>query len=185
MIVGFILILIVLIPFCIYLYMTNKVLAKKVEILEKEKRDILERKIMNTYEKDIRPIKNISTNIKPISNPRYNINTNYNKEEKPVNQPIIKEDNFNTKNYYQDKNNKEKEYKGNYLQELSKELNNKLEKEPIKLTAYEQREEDNAIISYQELKKQNKDKIIYLNEADDVNIFIENLKEFRNNLDKQ
>ena len=182
MIVGFILILIVLIPFCIYLYMTNKILSKKEEILEKEKKEILERKIMTTYEKDIRSIKNISTNIKPISNPRYNTNTNYNKEKKEDSQPITKDDNFNTKNYYQDKNNKE--YKGNYLQELSKELNNKLEKEPIKLTAYEQREEDNAIISYQELKKQNKEKLIYLNEADDVNIFIENLKEFRNNLDK-
>ena len=105
MIVGFILILIVLIPFCIYLYITNKILAKKVEILEKEKKEILERKIMTTYEKDIRPIKNISTNIKPISTPRYNTNTNYNKEKKEDNQTITKEANFNTKNYYQDKNN--------------------------------------------------------------------------------
>ncbi len=133
MITGFILILIVLIPFTIYLYLSNKRLLEKINKLEKEKKEILTRKIKTNKDIDIYPINNISDN---------NIKTN--------------------------------------LEIISNEIENKIKQEPIKLTDYEQQQEDNAIISYQELKQRNK--LYRIDENDTPEIFIENLKEFRNNL---
>lgn len=133
MITGFILILIVLIPFTIYLYLSNKRLLEKINKLEKEKKEILTRKIKTNKDIDIYPINNISDN---------NIKTN--------------------------------------LEIISNKIENKIKQEPIKLTDYEQQQEDNAIISYQELKQRNK--LYRIDENDTPEIFIENLKEFRNNL---
>ena len=145
MIIGFILILIVIIPLCIYLYITNKKLQIKVDKLELERREILERKIINNKE-DIIPIESISKDI--ISNP-----TN------------------NTKK--QDKN---------ISKEYFKELTNKIataKQQPIKLTSYEQEQENNAIISYQELKKKENTNTIDKIETKE---FIEILKNLRNSL---
>ena len=63
MILGFVLILIVLIPFCIYLYLTNKELKIKVEKLEQERKEILERKIKINKEQDTLSIENVSKEI--------------------------------------------------------------------------------------------------------------------------
>lgn len=143
MIIGLILILIVLIPFCIYLYLTNKKLLKKIENLEKERKIILERKLKINKDNDIYLLENIS-----------------NKEEK---KPLPKE-------------------KIN-LEELSKNIKKELENEPIKFTNYEQEQEATAIISYQELKEKNK--LFRIDANDNPEVFIENLKEFRNNLNQK
>ena len=143
MIIGLILILIVLIPFCIYLYLTNKKLLKKIENLEKERKIILEKKIKINKDNDIYLLENIS-----------------NKEEK---KPLPKE-------------------KIN-LEELSKNIKKELENEPIKFTNYEQEQEATAIISYQELKEKNK--LFRIDANDNPEVFIENLKEFRNNLNQK
>ena len=143
MIIGLILILIVLIPFCIYLYLTNKKLLKKIENLEKERKIILERKLKINKDNDIYLLENIS-----------------NKEEK---KPLPKE-------------------KIN-LEELSKNIKKELENEPIKFTNYEQEQEATAIISYQELKEKNK--LFRIDANDNPEVFIENLNEFRNNLNQK
>ena len=66
-----------------------------------------------------------------------------------------------------------------YLQEVSRELANNAEPQPIKLTDYEQEQEDNAIISYKELVDVNRKE----NAVNDGTLeFIEELKNFRNNL---
>lgn len=135
MITGFILILIVLIPLTIYLYLSNKRLLEKVNKLEKERKEILTRKIKTNKDIDIYPINNISTE-KPKTN----------------------------------------------LETISNEIEKNIKQEPIKLTDYEQEQEDNAIISYQELKQRNK--LYRIDENDTPEIFIENLKEFRNNLNQ-
>ena len=145
MIIGFVLILIVIIPLCIYLYITNKKLQIKVDKLELERREILERKIINNKE-DIIPIESISKDI--ISNPTNNIK----KQDKNI-----------SKEYF-------------------KELTNKIataKQQPIKLTSYEQEQENNAIISYQELKKKENTNTIDKIETKE---FIEILKNLRNSL---
>ena len=82
MITGFILIIIVIVPLCIYLYLTNKKLTEKIAILEKEKKDILERKIKKQVEQDVLPITKLSTNIKPTYQTKYIIQKdNYPKEK--------------------------------------------------------------------------------------------------------
>ena len=68
-----------------------------------------------------------------------------------------------------------------YLTEVSRELSNNMEPQTIELTAYEQEQEDNAIISYKELLDANKKEEV----IDDGTVeFIEELKKFRNNLRK-
>ena len=69
-----------------------------------------------------------------------------------------------------------------YLQEISRELENNMVPQTIKLTDYEQEQEDNAIISYKELLNVNNKKEETIN--DETVEFIEELKKFRNNLDR-
>lgn len=215
MILGLFLILIVLIPFCIYLYLTNKKLQERINFLESEKKNILERKILKNNEEDIISIGNIS---KEINNNKSSVPKNISKnrplptnQDKSggigiqksktsnekwidhtkklstnINKKIIKESsNFNINDFSHnikhnpqviDKENKD------YLIELSNSLNQNLETPPIELTAYEQEQEKEAIISYEELKLREKDKKIRIDDNDESNTFIEKLKDFRNNL---
>ena len=69
MILGLSLILIVVIPFCIYLYITNQKLTKKIKELESEKRYILERKIIEAKEKDAISI-NLLSNMPQSTKPK-------------------------------------------------------------------------------------------------------------------
>ncbi len=215
MILGLFLILIVLIPFCIYLYLTNKKLQERINFLESEKKSILERKILKNNEEDIISIGNISKEInnnkssvpKNISKNRP-LSTNQDKSggigtqksktsnEKlidhtkelsiNINKKIIKESsNFNINDFSHNiKHNPQVIGKENkdYLIELSNSLNQNLETPPIELTAYEQEQEKEAIISYEELKLREKDKKIRIDDNDESNTFIEKLKDFRNNL---
>ena len=68
----------------------------------------------------------------------------------------------------------------NYLNEISKQLDNALTSQTINLTDYEKEQEEHAIISYQELlslKEKNN------NEKKDDEYFVEDLKEFYSLLD--
>ena len=196
MILGFVLILIVLIPFCIYLYITNKELKIKVEKLEQERKEILERKIRINKEQDTLSIENVSKEIKPIASNQIkykNIDICF--QNKPIQNlncrsgiPIIptkKQEKDNTKNI--DNNPIEIPINHfikneNYLKDISDNLNKIVNQQPIQLTEYEQEQENNAIISYDELKSKDKEKLIRIDENDEPSTFIENLKDFRNNL---
>ena len=186
MILGFILILIVIIPLCIYLYITNKKLLLKIEELEKEKRIILERKVTNITDFDRLPMEKISHNIKPsTSTPTNKPITNTNNPTNTQEVIITKETNLNIEDLYNKESNKripDERANEKYLKEISENLNQKETQRNIELTKYEQEEENNAIISYQELNKKRTEKLIRINENDDAKTFIENLKDFRNNL---
>lgn len=181
MILGFTLILIVIIPLCIYLYLTNKKLQLKIEELEKEKKVILERKITKIKDFDRLPMEKISHNIKPSITPTSEVS----KEIKDINnkqeKPITKETNFNIEDLYNKESNKINPNEI-YLEEISDYLKNKETQRNIELTKYEQEEESNAIISYQELNKKRNERLIRIDENDDAKTFIANLKDFRNNL---
>ena len=73
-----------------------------------------------------------------------------------------------------------------YMEEVSKRLEEAHNDDPIELTDYEKKQEEEAIISYQELIE-NKDKIYQLADTDDeADIeFINELKNFRESLNKE
>lgn len=72
--------------------------------------------------------------------------------------------------------------KSDYLKEVSKKLSSEVQEKTIELTDYEKNQEENAIISYQELLSV-KDKISIIEDDDlDEASFIEELKKFREGL---
>ena len=97
-------------------------------------------------------------------------------------------DDFNINDFVKKKNrgsSKKDNFKGkkdsfSYLQEVSQELAN-ASSNTIELTDYEKREEDNAIISYQELLRV-KDQIKVIDDDNGDVDFLEELKSFRNSL---
>lgn len=117
-----------------------------------------------TYQKNI--LQNYSKVTSPvtISNPKnFDVNEFVKKNEKVV--PKIQ---------------KEKAHP-DYLKEISKKMEDSLSSQVIELTDYEKEQEAHAIISYQELLS-TKDKIMLQNEKEETIDFIEELKNFRNNL---
>ncbi len=68
-----------------------------------------------------------------------------------------------------------------FVDEVSKQLDEEIKPHNIELTDYEQKQEDEAIISYQELL-QVKDKLYNITDDEEIDDFIDNLKDFRDNL---
>ena len=61
MVIGLTLILIVVIPLCIYLYLENKFLKLELEKTKLDNKDILERKIITNKNNDIESLQELST----------------------------------------------------------------------------------------------------------------------------
>ena len=70
----------------------------------------------------------------------------------------------------------------NYLEQVSKKLAEEIEPQTIELTEYEKKQEEEAIISYQELIK-NKDRLYKIDDDEEIESFIDELKNFRTNLE--
>ena len=72
-----------------------------------------------------------------------------------------------------------------FVEEVSKRIEVVDTPEPIELTDYEKKQEDEAIISYQELlaASENPDKQYQITDDENIDDFINNLKEFRTNLE--
>lgn len=68
-----------------------------------------------------------------------------------------------------------------YLKKLSERLEDEIKNQTVTLTDYEKDQEDNAIISYEELLKLKKESY-FINDKDETVDFIEELKSFRNSL---
>ena len=71
--------------------------------------------------------------------------------------------------------------KESYLESVSKSLEEHQDVDPIELTDYEQQQEDEAIISYQELLG-SQDKLYNITDEEEDSPFIEELKSFRKSL---
>jgi len=61
-------------------------------------------------------------------------------------------------------------------------MEDELKPQTIELTDYERKQEEEAIISYQELIKV-KDRIYRITDDEEIDTFIDELKEFRTNLE--
>jgi len=69
----------------------------------------------------------------------------------------------------------------NFMEEVSEKLSREIKPQTIELTDYEQKQEDEAIISYQELLA-NKDKTFNISDDEEDEDFISALKSFRESL---
>lgn len=77
-----------------------------------------------------------------------------------------------------------KDTKSSYMEDVSKRLEEATNNDPIELTEYEKIQEEQAIISYQELMD-NKDKIYQLTDDEADIEFINELKNFRESLNNK
>ena len=166
----------------------EKVKEKKIAKLEKEKKD---QEVLNNMNKEVeikketksidslekQPINKVKINNKitsPIQLENESISPKLAKSTFNLNEYIKKSNhNINQNNHPTTKNNKD------YLKEISDKMARELHPQTIELTDYEKEQEENAIISYQELLAF-KDKIT--KEESEALEFIEELKNFRNSL---
>lgn len=70
-----------------------------------------------------------------------------------------------------------------FIEEISRRMEQELEPQTIELTDYEKKQEEEAIISYQELLK-TKDRMYRISDDEEIDTFIDELKEFRTNLNE-
>ena len=68
-----------------------------------------------------------------------------------------------------------------FIEEISKRMEDELTPQTIELTDYEKKQEEEAIISYKELLKV-KDIIYRINDDEEIDTFIDELKEFSTDL---
>ncbi len=188
--------------FCLFLYYDNKRLNKIIDDLKYQNKDDYGNEYfkedivsIDDISKDIKEeevIKNISIEEKDnmiLNNidKKNSVNKENNKEVLDVNSidlndkhitfnidDFIKKEKIGSRKLDNSGMNRE------YLQEISRELESNVAPQTIKLTDYEQEQEDNAIISYKELLSANNKNQDNIN--DGTVEFIEELKKFRNNL---
>lgn len=104
--------------------------------------------------------------------------------KKEVKEEVIKSEIKNNKISFADMKQtyvKKEEKPKNFMEEVSEKLSRELKPQTIELTDYEQKQEDEAIISYQELLA-NKDKTFNISEEEEDEDFISALKSFRDSL---
>lgn len=116
----------------------------------------------------------VTSYVKKEEIPENNKNINTSEESNNISKSL---DNPNNQNNIT-QNNKD------YLQEISEKIASELTPHTIELTDYEKQQEEEAIISYQELlktKDNNEDN--YENDDEEIDSFIDELKKFRTNLE--
>ena len=180
LIMGGIIVLVVVVIISMYLYKKNKQLVNMVnnqkEIIDeaeqlqkdyREKQKELQDKLIEIKEKNIKEekiLKEISekvdrNNKQEILN---KINNNRNYQTSPIN--IEKKDNIS------------------FTEQLAKKMEEEIKPQTIELTDFEKKQEDEAIISYQELLSSSKDKVYQITDDEETTNFIEELKSFRSEL---
>lgn len=88
----------------------------------------------------------------------------------------VKEDKVNEEKRIDEVDNK------TFIEEISKRMEDEIKPQTIELTDYERKQEEEAIISYRELIKV-KDRLYRINDDEEIETFIDELKEFRTNLE--
>ena len=104
--------------------------------------------------------------------------------KKEVKEEVIKSEIKNNKISFADMKQtyvKKEDKPKNFMEEVSEKLSRELKPQTVELTDYEQKQEDEAIISYQELLA-NKDKTFNISDDEEDEDFISALKSFRDSL---
>ena len=193
-------IIVILFFFCLFMFNQNKQLRNRLKNLRLEN-ESLDR----DNDKDIIPIKEISDDVKEdivseylekeediledeeddeevIEVKKEYYSRNVLQKKKQVTSPISIDNNFDVNEFVKKDNKVVNNESYDYLKEVSDKLSNEVEAKTIELTEYEKKQEESAIISYKELLKV-KDQIQTIDDEDETIEFIENLKNFRDNLE--
>lgn len=177
----FIVLFVFLIIFSIVLVRKNKALINRISELEEANRIDEDEPLVENYyqEEDISNIKEVnSLNNNEIFQEEKTDSDGKEIYQKNVLNDIVKQTSpVSITTSSSDPENK----KENYLESVSKSLEEHKETEPIELTNYEQQQEDDAIISYQELLG-SQDKLYNITDEEEDSPFIEELKSFRKSL---
>ena len=121
----------------------------------------------------------VTSYVKKEEIPENNKNINTSEESNNISKSL---DNPNNQNNITQNNTTQNNK--DYLQEISEKIASELTPHTIELTDYEKQQEEEAIISYQELlktKDNNEDN--YENDDEEIDSFIDELKKFRTNLE--
>lgn len=121
----------------------------------------------------------VTSYVKKEEIPENNKNINTSEESNNISKSL---DNSNNQNNITQNNTTQNNK--DYLQEISEKIASELTPHTIELTDYEKQQEEEAIISYQELlktKDNNEDN--YENDDEEIDSFIDELKKFRTNLE--
>ena len=148
-------------------------ISEKVDI---DKKDNITKKEEGPYSKNV--LREISTRYQtsPISikkeenNDKVNIASISKDEEPKVKEEVVVQ---------KEKTNQEKL---SFAEEISKKMEEELKPQTIELTDYEKQQEEEAIISYQELLQTNKDRLYNITDEEETVDFIKELKSFRSSL---
>ena len=148
-------------------------IPEKVDI---DKKDNISKKEEGPYSKNV--LREISTRYQtsPISikkeenNDKVNIASISKDEEPKVKEEFVVQ---------KEKTNQEKL---SFAEEISKKMEEELKPQTIELTDYEKQQEEEAIISYQELLQTNKDRLYNITDEEETVDFIKELKSFRSSL---
>lgn len=156
---------------------TNKVKQEKIlEKVDVDKKDNISKKDEGPYSKNV--LREISTRYQtsPISikkeenNDKVNIASISKDEESKIKEEVVVQ---------KEKTNQEKL---SFAEEISKKMEEELKPQTIELTDYEKQQEEEAIISYQELLQTNKDRLYNITDEEETVDFIKELKSFRSSL---
>lgn len=153
----------------------NDLMGKRASKVEKPV--VSENKVVE----EVKPLPNneIISEEKTTSEVKNNI-----KEEVVKISPIVKKEASSNRVSFADMKQtyvKKEDKPKNFMEEVSEKLSREIKPQTIELTDYEQKQEDEAIISYQELLA-NKDKTFNISDDEEDEDFISALKSFRDSL---
>ncbi len=151
---------------------TSEVKKEIVTEKEEEVKENVPKQEEGPYSKNV--LREISTRYQtsPIS-----IKKEENKDM--VNIVSISKDEINKEEKVQEEPKTEKV---SFAEEISKKMEEELKPQTIELTDYEKKQEEEAIISYQELLQTNKDRLYNITDEEETVDFIKELKSFRSSL---
>lgn len=153
-------------------------ILKEEPIIEKKEKIKIEEKIEETgpYKKNILREMNARTQTSPISISKNDVMYNSNNDDYGFDESYLREESVSPLE------NMEDTYEVNDNMKFASEIVERMEEEikpsNIELTDYEKKQEEEAIISYDELLKV-KDKIYNITEDEETDEFIDELKSFR------
>lgn len=160
-------------------------LDKKESVLEKEENVTEEKKVVNEEVKNNDQV-NIevfeSEKMDKVEEGPYTKNVLRQNTARYQTSPISIKKDTNIEQKVEKVVEEEKQENLTFAEEISRKMEQELKPQTIELTDYEKQQEEEAIISYQELLNSNKDRLYNITEEEETVDFINELKSFRSSL---
>ena len=160
-------------------------LDKKESVLEKEENVTEEKKVVNEEVKNNDQV-NIevfeSEKMDKVEEGPYTKNVLRQNTARYQTSPISIKKDTNIEQKVEKVVEEEKQENLTFAEEISRKMEQELKPQTIELTDYEKQQEEEAIISYQELLNYNKDRLYNITEEEETVDFINELKSFRSSL---